>query len=113
MQGAVFKAFYNLDTPAVFSCSTNCTWPDSYISMGLGNTCRNVTEATYATSNCTEDSTNGGQNCTMTTPGGVTFSTAMVPTMWDTVLVIAAKAQLDVLETGEVPLDVSSSMSCC
>ncbi|KAL1855724.1 hypothetical protein Daus18300_011007 [Diaporthe australafricana] len=42
MQGAVLKAFYELDTPAVFSCASNCSWDQSYISLGFSTSCTNV-----------------------------------------------------------------------
>lgn len=92
MQGAVYKAFYGLETAAVFNCSSNCTWGHSYVSLGFSSTCQNVTQTTYATQSCITNETNGGRNCTMTTPGNVTFTIAEVPTDWDTALVIRAKA---------------------
>lgn len=92
MQGAVYKAFYGLETPAVFNCTSNCTWNDSHVSLGFSAACSNVTEATYATKNCTTSEMTGGQNCTMTTPGNVSFAIAEVPTDWDTALVIKAKS---------------------
>lgn len=92
MQGAVYKAFYGLETPAVFNCTSNCTWNDSHISLGFSTACTNVTQAAYATKNCTTSKLNGGENCTMTTPGDVTFTIAEVPTDWDTALVIKAKS---------------------
>lgn len=89
MQGAVVKAFYELDTPPIFSCASNCTWNQTYTSLGFSSSCVNVTQATYATQQC-----NGTlpTNCTMTTPGNVTFSTAITPTFWSTVLVMKARS---------------------
>lgn len=89
MQGAVFKAFYDLETPDLFNCTSNCTWDQSYTSLGFSMGCTNVTEATYDTRNCTEYS-NGTRICDLTTPGNITFSTAEADTMWSTVLVIQA-----------------------
>lgn len=87
MQGAVVKAFYELETPPIFSCASNCTWNQTYTSLGFSSSCVNVTQATYATQHC-----NGTlpTNCTMTTPGNVTFSTAITHTTWSTVLVMKA-----------------------
>lgn len=94
MQGAVFKAFYDLETPDLFNCTSNCTWDQSYTSLGFSMGCTNVTEATYDTRNCTEYS-NGTRICDLTTPGNVTFSTAEADTMWSTVLVIQAASTYD------------------
>lgn len=94
VQGAVFRAFYNLASPASFECPTNCTWDQDHISLGFGTVCKDVTAETYATQNCTkvDSSDNGEQNCTMTTPGGVNFHTLEVPTDWSTILLIQAKS---------------------
>lgn len=89
MQGAVFKAFYDLETPDLFNCTSNCTWDQSYTSLGFSMACTNVTLDTYSTRNCTGHS-NGTHTCEMTTPGGVTFSTGEAETMWSTVLAIQA-----------------------
>jgi hypothetical protein len=89
MQGAVFKAFYDLETPDLFNCTSNCTWDQSYTSLGFSMACTNVTQDTYSTRNCTEHS-NGTRICDMTTPGGVSFSTGEADTAWSTVLVIQA-----------------------
>lgn len=92
MQGAVLKAFYELEMPAIFSCGSNCSWDQSYISLGFDASCTNVTEATYATKNCTSNDPEISKNCTMTTPGNVTFETRIVPTTWSTVVVTKAKS---------------------
>lgn len=89
MQGAVFKAFYDLETPDLFNCTSNCTWDQPYTSLGFSMACINVTQDTYSTRNCTEYS-NGTHICDMTTPGGVSFSTGEADTMWSTVLAIQA-----------------------
>lgn len=87
MQGAVVKAFYELHTPPIFSCASNCTWNQTYTSLGFSSSCVNVTQATYATQQCNGTAPT---NCTMTTPGNVTFSTAITHTTWSTVLVMKA-----------------------
>lgn len=88
----MLKAFYELDTPAVFSCGSNCSWGQSYVSLGFTASCNNVTEATYATRNCTSNDPLRSRNCTMTTPGNVEFETRIVPTTWSTVLIVKAKS---------------------
>lgn len=95
MQGAVFKAFYNLETPDLFNCTSNCTWDQSYTSLGFSMGCTNVTQDTYRTRNCT-DYSNGTHICDMTTPGGVSFSTGEAYTAWSTVLVIQAATTYDI-----------------
>ncbi|KAG8158222.1 hypothetical protein KVR01_011983 [Diaporthe batatas] len=92
MQGAILKAFYELEIPPSFGCGTNCSWDQSHVSLGFSTSCINVTKATYATMNCTSNDLGGSRNCTMTTPGNVTFDTTIHPTFWSTVLVIKAKA---------------------
>lgn len=89
MQGAVFKAFYNLETPDLFNCTSNCTWDRSYTSLGFSIGCTNVTQATYDTRNCTAYP-NGTHVCDYKSPGNVTFSTGEADSMWSTVLVIQA-----------------------
>ncbi|KAI3392355.1 hypothetical protein diail_5835 [Diaporthe ilicicola] len=103
MQGAVLKAFYELEMPAVFSCPSNCSWEQSHISLGFSTSCANVTEATYATQNCTSTDPVTSRNCSMTTPGNVTFTTSIVPTVWSTVLVIKAKSLYDFDNSKELP----------
>lgn len=90
MQGAIFRAFYDLNTPSVFSCTSNCTWDQSHISLGFSTDCTDVTEATNATRVCTPDWGSITGDCNMTTPGNVTFNIAMSPTSWTTVLVVKA-----------------------
>lgn len=89
MQGAVFKAFYDLETPDRFNCTSNCTWDQSYTSLGFSMACINVTQDTYSTRNCS-GYTNGTRICDMATPGGVGISTGEADTAWSTVLAINA-----------------------
>lgn len=96
MLGAIYQGFYNLQQPPVFNCASNCTWKESYISLGFQAECKNVTEATYSTRVCTpgydlpDEPLKG--NCNMTSPGNITFNIAWVPTTWSTVLVVKAKS---------------------
>lgn len=97
MQGAVYQAFYGLETPAIFNCTSNCTWNDSYVSLGFSSACTNVTRATDVTKNCTSMDVDVGQslNCTMTTPGNITFAVQSLTNhagaiVCDTVLLIQA-----------------------
>lgn len=89
MQGAVFKAFYDLETPDLFNCTSNCTWDQSFTSLGFTIGCTNVTEATYDTKNCTHYP-NATRICDYTTPGNINFTTGESDTMWSTVLAIQA-----------------------
>lgn len=102
MQGAIFRPFYNLESPAPFECPTNCTWHQDYVSLGFSTACHDVTEETWASQNCSEvDSDSAPLNCTMTTPGGVRFSTLEMLTDWSTVLLVQAKSlyTFDLLST--------------
>ncbi len=85
MQGAILRGVYNLESPSLFNCSSTCKWDGPYYSVGFQSSCSNVTVATSATKSCT----NGTDiQCTMQTPGGVTFNTLWVPTEVQTVSIV-------------------------
>lgn len=94
IKGAIFKAFHELETPALFNCTSNCTWDRTYTSLGFSIACADVTEETYNTRKCVTDLYGTG-TCNLTTPGNITFSTAEADTMWSTVLVIEAASPYD------------------
>lgn len=87
----ILGALYNSNIPPVFNCTSSCTWNDTYVTLGFGHECRDVTEATAANRECIDNITsddnepvdpyNGEvhQNCSMTTPGGVVLKTVHFP----------------------------------
>lgn len=79
----VLGALYNSKIPPVFNCTSSCTWNGTYVTLGFGHECRDVTEAAAANRSCIDgdpwhspdpvDPYDGkvSQDCNMTTPGGV------------------------------------------
>lgn len=79
----ILGALYNSRIPPVFNCPSSCVWNDTYVTLGFGHECRDVTEATAANRSCIAISDSSdqqpvdpydgkvSQECNMTTPGGV------------------------------------------
>ncbi|KAG6367382.1 hypothetical protein INS49_001571 [Diaporthe citri] len=79
----ILGALYNSKIPPVFNCTSSCVWNDTYVTLGFGRECRDVTEAATANRSCINsdplsnhervDPYDGkiSQECNMTTPGGV------------------------------------------
>lgn len=49
MQGAIYRALFNVQSQPVFNCTSKCAWKESYISLGFGTNCTDVTTETHAT----------------------------------------------------------------
>lgn len=92
MQGGVLKGIYNLDLTPPFNYTSSCVWEGSYITLGFGTSCWDVSDATLRTRRCSDShpATNS-QYCNLMTPGGVKLQTAFVPTMQQTTMVIGTK----------------------
>ena len=87
MQAAIYKGLFGLDSGRLFNCPANCTWPDSYYSVGFSSACLDVTEKTLQASNATYGAWNAvGGN--VTTPGGVRLNAVYSPTSFQSVVVI-------------------------
>ncbi|RDW87039.1 DUF3176 domain-containing protein [Aspergillus mulundensis] len=71
LQSAIVQGLYGIISPAIFTCPSTCRWTGSYITLGFKSSCRNVTEATLRSADCTFDSRLHNSTCVMTTPGGV------------------------------------------
>ncbi|KAJ0122458.1 hypothetical protein J7T55_002971 [Diaporthe amygdali] len=83
MRANILGALYNSKTPPVFNCTSACAWNGTYVTLGFGYECKDVTEAAAANRSCINsdprskpepvDPYNGtiSQACNMTTPGGV------------------------------------------
>lgn len=90
MRGAILSAVYGLPITEPYSCPGSCSWEETYTSLGFRSSCQNVTLATISTQNCTFIKENGGHNCTMVTPGGLSLSTHIVPTdSWTQITTVA------------------------
>ncbi|KAK0670111.1 hypothetical protein QBC41DRAFT_318498 [Cercophora samala] len=99
MQGAIYRGLFNLDTPATFNCTANCTWPDadggkSYVSLGFRGDCANVTEATLRTSGWDDTIEGSARGINITTPGNITLDTRFSYTSYQPVVVVASKSLL-------------------
>ncbi|KAL6874801.1 hypothetical protein J3F83DRAFT_759559 [Trichoderma novae-zelandiae] len=76
---AVIRGLRPSSWTSAFNCTSNCTWDQSYITLGFTSTCTNVLEETLATLKCkrtdasdTEGFYDGfGDVCNMTTPRGL------------------------------------------
>jgi hypothetical protein len=84
---------FDLPTPPKFQCRFNCTWdnPSSFISLGFGSTCNNVTLAVLETKVCSNVTTVRGarsETCRMKTPGGLTFNSTIVFTEFQTSVIV-------------------------
>ncbi|KAL7815196.1 hypothetical protein V8C26DRAFT_421156 [Trichoderma gracile] len=77
---AVIRGLRPSGWTSAFNCTSNCTWDQSYITLGFTSTCKNVLEETLADLKCdcctdisdTQGFYNGfGDVCNMTSPSGV------------------------------------------
>jgi hypothetical protein len=100
MQGAVYRGLYQTDWNRSFNCSSNCTWEQPCIALGLASSCANVTLSTLSTKNCT------GSICNMTTPGGVFLTAYSVKTDWQIVAIVT----LPIFRTNHITI-ASAKMS--
>ncbi|KAK4643919.1 hypothetical protein QC761_300200 [Podospora bellae-mahoneyi] len=99
MQGAIYRGLFNLDGPAIFNCTSNCTWPDPgaskpYVSLGFRSDCANVTEATLRASGWDDTIEGSPRGINITTPGNVTLDTRFSFTSYQPVVVVASKSLL-------------------
>ncbi|KAB5531314.1 hypothetical protein GE09DRAFT_1064040 [Coniochaeta sp. 2T2.1] len=90
MQAAIYSGLYNLGKASIANCSSTCTWPGEYDSLGIRNTCTNVTIATMESRECNTTVSSGGKRCNITTPGGVRIDTFFQPTNVQTLVAIGA-----------------------
>jgi hypothetical protein len=99
MQGAISEGIYSSTLTPAFNCSSSCTWPDAYITLGFGSECKDVTAATLSTRKCVgfdgnltkwNPSDNKSKFCNMTTPSNITLYTRLVATQIQTVLYVSS-----------------------
>lgn len=90
IRGAVLRGLYGDPTTPSFRCGGACSWPGKYQTVAFTSTCKNVTQATMKTKQCTApiQKTVRETVCNMTTPGGVRLTTRFVATNSATVLVL-------------------------
>ncbi|KAK4222000.1 hypothetical protein QBC38DRAFT_428130 [Podospora fimiseda] len=75
MQAAMYSGLYNLDTPPVFSCPSNCSWPDTYVSLGFKSNCTDVTDEVFRRYGISHESFDSGDN--IITPGNITLDVGL------------------------------------
>ena len=96
MQGAVLNGLFGLTTPPNVTCTANCTWDESFISLGFAADCQDVTEYALQNNRCIEvderiilqNTTN--RNCYMETPGAVGLNSSWHVTEYHSSIVVNA-----------------------
>jgi hypothetical protein len=114
MQGAILAGLTGYDSIPAFTCSSsNCSWPDTYYSLGVTSSCTNVTSTTLRTCKdlkfsdlkfdpfANETLYRGGYTCKLTTPAGILMTTngyqfggskTYDGTQWQTASTVASKS---------------------
>ncbi|KAK4164094.1 hypothetical protein QBC43DRAFT_318700 [Cladorrhinum sp. PSN259] len=120
LQGAIYRGLFHLDSPAVFNCpsAANCTWPDTYYSLGFASACQDVTAETLRRvpsnvtlwSGVTKDLKSGGGN--ITTPGGIVLDTKYSATSYQPVVIVQSRPILNATYTnGFTAINLSPNIS--
>ncbi|KAM0512434.1 hypothetical protein ACHAPE_008884 [Trichoderma viride] len=78
MQSAFFRGIWQTSWPSGVNCTSNCTWDQSYYTIGFTNTCADVTKETLESLQCTDNRTiampyANPRPCNLTTPHGLHF----------------------------------------
>lgn len=94
MQGAIYRALFNVQSQPVFNCTSKCVWKDSYVSLGFGTNCTDVTTETHATIRQDNSTSQTGHWWNMTTPGNISLRLGYSSTSW---LSLAQVAAVDLL----------------
>ncbi|ETS85614.1 hypothetical protein PFICI_03639 [Pestalotiopsis fici W106-1] len=103
MQGAIYKALFDVKAQPVFNCTSRCLWKESYISLGFKTTCTDVTVETHAT--IRQDNYTGmGHWFNMTTPGDIPLRAGYSASSWLTLAHVAADDLL-AKYAGGTPID--------
>ncbi len=90
MHGAVYRGLFDINSPAVFNCSSKCSWNETYVSLGFASTCSTVTAATLQGKNLSSWGSLSTSGSNVTTPGGVNLSAVYSPTSFQTVVSVGA-----------------------
>jgi hypothetical protein len=109
MQGAIYKALFNVQAPSVFNCTSRCLWQETYVSLGFVTNCTDVTVETHATIQQYTTTGIGGQLFNMTTPGNITLTAGYQPTSWLTLAQVAAVDLLAAYSKDTPPYSVPIS----
>ncbi|KAK1247024.1 hypothetical protein MKX08_000826 [Trichoderma sp. CBMAI-0020] len=78
MQSAFFRGIWQTSWPSGVNCTSNCTWDQSYYTIGFSNACADVTKETLDSLQCSNNQTitlpyGNPSPCNMTTPHGLHF----------------------------------------
>ncbi|KAH8651117.1 hypothetical protein BX600DRAFT_528180 [Xylariales sp. PMI_506] len=92
MEGAIYKAIFNVKTQPAYNCASRCIWKDSYVSLGFSAQCSNVTYETQSTIQPpNQEQVDAGQHWyTMTTPGNISLSAGYSQMSWLTLANVVA-----------------------
>ncbi|KAL2063693.1 hypothetical protein VTL71DRAFT_5498 [Oculimacula yallundae] len=92
MQGAVLRGIYQNTWSPLFKCTTNCTWQDTYTSLGFDSSCSDVTAETLSTQICVKSGSNA--TCNFKTPGNISLTTQAIRTVWSTIAIVNSSSLL-------------------
>ncbi|EHK45371.1 hypothetical protein TRIATDRAFT_174938, partial [Trichoderma atroviride IMI 206040] len=78
LESAFFRGIWQTSWPSGVNCTSNCTWDQSYYTIGFSNTCADVTKETLASLQCSDNRTitlpyDNPAPCNLTTPQGLHF----------------------------------------
>ncbi|KAF7541034.1 hypothetical protein G7054_g953 [Neopestalotiopsis clavispora] len=99
MQGAIYKALFDVNAQSVFNCTSRCVWKQTYVTLGFATNCTDVTAETHVTIRM-DNNTGMGQWFNMSTPGNITLRAGYSPTSWLTLAQVAAVDLLDRFSMG-------------
>src|SRR4051812_39883236 len=89
MRAAAMTGLNGLPFEPTVSCSSNCSWPGEFISLGFASECRDVTVEALQGQECVRvEQPILGIHCRMETPGGVFLNSSFAPTEYETALVV-------------------------
>jgi hypothetical protein len=101
MIGAIYSGLFGLSSPSTFNCSsTNCTWPDEYVSIGFSSSCDNVTESSVYNISSPGNSNNEHQFWTINTPKNNTINAEFSSGYGSLVAVSSSAASWDYTDCG-------------
>jgi hypothetical protein len=94
MRATVMGALFGGGLSYPYECvSSNCTWPETYMTLGFQSTCNNVTA--QVSRRCFDSDSGSGENCTMVTPKHASLNTYYSPGKQRTTTSVSTPAPAD------------------
>ncbi|KAK5654017.1 hypothetical protein OQA88_7694 [Cercophora sp. LCS_1] len=106
MQGAMIAGIFGYQIQSNFNCSSICSWPGPFITLGFHHECRNVTVETLQTKKCesdgkeVDDTAENSHNCTLTTPSRIELFSRLSFTSLRTGVYLTGNVTASPLGTG-------------